>query len=334
MQHWSARLLSVALVVSAITSIVTSGAAAQKNNFTAGFLVQPVGARSAGHGEAGVADTTLGTEGMWWNPAAMARMRKREFGVHHAQTFQGNTDFVGFAYPSKALGTIAASVFLVNLGDQSKTDSIGNVVGLLTNRYYVLSAAYATPVGRRFSAGLTAKRVLVRFLCSGCLDAGTNTNRIGSANALDVGGQYILLFKTPIVIGASVRNLGQSLQTKDEPQADPLPRIIQIGVQSKIPLAALAKNMSTLDLRADVFTSPAYAAPSYRVGADLSYKDQYTIRAGYKYVGPNDGVEGGLTAGVGLKYNSVQFDIARRFDSSAGLGESGAPTYISLRYVW
>ena len=110
--------------------------------------------------------------------------------------------------------------------------------------------------------------------------------------------------------------------------------VVQVGVQAQMPLAALAKNVATLDLRADVFTSPAYTSPSYRVGADLSYKDQYTIRAGYKHVGPNDGVEGGLTAGVGLKYNSVQFDIARRFDSSSGLGESGAPTFVSLRYVW
>jgi len=336
LQRLSARLFAVALVALATNLTVAFEAAAQKDNFTAGFLVQPIGARSVGHGEAGVADTTLGTEGLWWNPAGMARMRKREFGVHHAQTFQGNTDFLGVAYPSKALGTIAASVFLVNLGDQERTDSVGNTIGQLTNRYYVLSAGYATPVGRRFSAGLTAKRVLVRFLCSGCLQSDLNVNTIGSANALDLGAQYILSFKSPIVIGASVRNIGQDLQTKDAAQADPLPRVIQVGVQGQVPLAVLKKNMATLDVRADVFTSPAYVTPSIRVGADLSYKDLYTIRAGYKHIGPNDGTEGGLTAGVGLKYNSVQFDLARRFDATAnsGLGESGAPTYISLRYVW
>lgn len=315
-------------------SVLASVVAAQKSNFTAGFLVQPVGARSVGHGEAAIADTTLGTEAMWWNAASMARMRKREVAVHHAQSFQGNADLLAVAYPSKALGTIAASVFLLNLGDQAHTDSVGNNIGLLTSRYYVLGASYATPVGRHLSAGLTAKRVLVRFLCSGCPPSDANNNKIGSANALDLGAQYILTLKSPIVFGASVRNLGQHLQTKDAAQADPLPRVVQVGVQSHVPLAVLAKNLATLDLRADVFTSPAYNAPSYRIGADLSYKDLYTIRAGYKHVGPNDGVEGGLTAGVGLKYNSVQFDLARRFDSSSGLGESGAPTYVSLRYVW
>ena len=337
LQYWSARLFSVALVVSVMASGTTSVAAAQKENFTAGFLVQPSGARSVGHGETAVADTTLGTEGLWWNPAAMARMRKREVAVHHAQSFQGNADILAFAYPSKALGTIAASVFLLNLGDQVHTDSVGNDIGLLTSRYYVLSAGYATPVGKHFSAGLTAKTVLVRLgLCSGCPPADVNNNQVGSAYALDIGAQYILPIKTPLVFGASVRNLGTKLQTKDEAQADPLPRVLQVGVQGQVPLAALKKNLTTLDLRADVFATPAYTAPSIRVGADLSYQDLYTIRAGYKHIGPNDGVEGGLTAGVGIKYNSFQFDLARRFDASSnsGFGDSGAPTYVSLRYVW
>ena len=330
--HWSARLLAAALFVLAVNCLPTSNADAQNTNFAAGFLLQPIGARTVGHGEAAVADTTLGTEGLWWNPAAMARMRQRELGVHHSQIFLATADMIGLAYPSKALGTIAASVFLVNYGDTEATDSTGNVIGLSSNRYYVLSAGYATPVGKRFSAGITAKRIMLRFICSGCLT--TQPNRVGSTNALDVGAQYILPFKTPIVLGAAVRNLGQHLQAKDAAQADPLPRVVQVGLQGKVPIEALAKSMTTLDLRADLLVSPAYNSPSMRVGADLSYKDQYTLRVGYKQLGANDGVEGGLTAGVGLKAGPVQFDIARRFDATSSLGESTAPTYFSLRYVF
>ncbi|MEP6835435.1 MAG: PorV/PorQ family protein [Gemmatimonas sp.] len=332
LRWFSARLVSVALLVSATLTAATAAVHAQSTNFGAGFLLQPVGARTVGHGEATAADTTLGTEALWWNPAGMARMRKREFGVHHAQTFLANTDMLAFAYPSKALGTIAASVLLVNYGDIEATDSTGNAIGLSTNRYYVLSAGYATPVGKHFSAGLTGKKILLRFICSGCLVS--QPNRIGNAYALDLGAQYILPLKAPITIGASVRNLGEKLQAKDEAQADPLPSIIQIGAQGQVPLAALAKSMTTLDLRADLLTSPAYSSPSLRVGADLSYKNQYTLRVGYKQVGQNDGVESGLTAGFGFKYNSVEFDVARRFDASSSIGEATAPTYISLRYVF
>lgn len=313
-------------------TLISITATAQAKNFAAGFLLQPVGARSVGHGEAASGDTTLGTEALWWNPAAMARMRKREFAVHHAQTFLATTDMLGIAYPSKALGTIAASAVLVDYGDTPATDSVGNEIGLSSNKFWVLSAGYASPVGKRFSAGITAKRIMLRFICSGCLT--TQENRIGNTYALDVGAQYILPTKTPVVLGASLRNVGSDLQAKDAAQADPLPQVLQVGLQSKLPIAALAKNMTTLDVRGDLLISPAYNSPSIRVGADLAYKDQYALRVGYKRLGANDGVEGGLTAGVGLKAGPVQFDIARRFDSSSSLGESTAPTYFSLRYMW
>ena len=325
-----ARLISVALV---LLATVSSVAPAQTNNFATAFLVQPLGARSVGHGEAAVADTMLGTEALWWNPAAMARMRKRELSVHHGQIPLANSDMLSFAYPSKALGTIAASATIVNYGDQQHTDKNGNPSGVLTNRYYVLTVGYATPFGNHFSAGIDVKRIFLRFLCSACIDEDL-PNRSSSANALDAGVQFRLPSSIPITLGASVRNIGQALPAKDEAQADPLPRVIQVGIQTKVPLAALAKNQTTLDLRADVLSSPAYIDPSIRVGADLTYKDVFALRGGYKHMGPNDGLEGGLTAGFGLKYNAFQFDIARRFDSSNSLGESGAPTYISLRYVW
>lgn len=307
-------------------------ASAQANNFAAPFLLQPVGARTVGHGEAAVADTMLGTEAMWWNPAGMGRMRKREFAVHFSQTFSATNTMVGIAVPSAALGTIAASALIVNFGDILATDGSGAVTGTSTNRYYVLAAAYATPVGKRFSAGFTAKHVMLRFVCNGCLV--DQPNLIGSSNAIDVGAQYIVPIALPLTIGASVRNLGQALQVKDADQADPLPRVVQVGARSKLPIAALEKNSTSLNVMADLLLSPLLHSPSIRTGADLSYKEMYTLRAGYKYLSSEDGNEGGLTVGVGVRYNSLEFDLARRFDNSANLGESSVPTYVSLRIVF
>ena len=58
------------------------------------------------------------------------------------------------------------------------------------------------------------------------------------------------------------------------------------------------------------------------------------MRAGYKSLSEEDGAERGLTAGVGFKYNSLQLDIARRFDATGAISESTAPTYVSLRFVF
>ncbi|MGV3708186.1 MAG: PorV/PorQ family protein [Gemmatimonas sp.] len=329
----SCRLARAATMVSLAYISFASRAHAQKDNYAPLFLLQPAGARTVGHGEAATADTAMGTEGLWWNPASMARMRKREFAIHHAQAFSPQSgDILSFAYPSKALGTVAASFMLVNYGDGLRTDSVGNTTGDLTNRYYVLSAGYATPIGSRFSFGITGKRIMMRFLCSG--ECGNYPNRIGNTSALDFGAQFRAPVKFPLVFGASVRNLGPNLQAKDEAQADPIPRVIQVGAQAQVPIEALAKNDAALDVRGDVLTSPALNSPSFRAGADLTYKGLYAIRVGYKRMGALDGLEGGLTAGFGLRYNSMQLDVARRFDSSANLGESSSPTYVTLRFVF
>lgn len=318
------------LAAAALTLIAGNSAHAQVNEFAAPFLLQPLGAVAVGRGETTVADSTLGTESMWWNPAGLARMRKREFAVHYSQTLFSNNLTLAYASPSSALGTIAVLGHMVDYGDIPTTEGSGAETGISTNRYYVLIASYATPVGKRLSFGLSAKNIRKSFVqCSGC-----ESNQTGNTSAIDIGAQYILPAKFPVSLGASVRNLGPKLQTKDELQADPLPRVIQAGVQAKLPIAALETNKTVLQVMSDVFLSPAYTSPSIRFGGDLTYHELYSLRAGYKYLSATDGNEGGFTVGVGLKYNSLQVNLARRFDSSPNSGEVGAPTYVSLRFVF
>lgn len=332
------RSLGTVIGVSTLTAGVVVPAnevAAQNVNTAAIFLMQPAGARTVGHGEAAVADTLLGTEAMWWNAAGMARTRKREIGVHYGQgIFFSTTALLAATFPSKALGTIGAGYFLQSYEDTPALNGEGSQTGVNSSKYHVLSAAYATPIGNRFSAGLTAKYVMIRIICNGICDPAINPQSVGNAPAVDFGAQYSVA-QFPIVFGASLRNIGSKLRTKDAPQADPLPRIVQFGARSRLPIEALKKSDASLDVMAEVLTSPVYSSPSFRFGADLSYKDTYTLRAGYKALSAIDGTERGLTAGVGLKYNSVQLDIARRFDeSTANLGASTAPTFISLRFVF
>jgi len=323
----TALVTALALVLLAATNI-----AAQASNSAALFLMQPVGARAVGHGESAVADTLLSTEGIWWNPAGMARNRKREVSVHHGQAFGATTDLLSVTVPSRALGTIGVGYFLLAYPDGPAIDENGNPNGVLSSRYHVLTAAYGTPMGKRFSAGLTAKFIMIRFICSGCLDRSGDV--VGNAGAVDFGAQYILPTRLPVTIGASVRNIGPSLRGKDAEQADPLPRIVQVGARTRLPIAALSQRETALELMSDVVVSTAYTSPSLRFGADLSYRENYTLRAGYKSLSNDDGLERGLTAGVGFKYNSLQLDIARRFDSTGNISESTAPTFVSLRFVF
>lgn len=291
------------------------------------FLLVPFGARAVGQGEAVVADTTLGTEAMWWNAAALARLPKRELAVHHSQTVIAVSDMLTFAIPSKMLGTLAASAYLVNYGDQDATDPFnGTPIGTITNRNYQLALSYATPIGKRFNAGLTYKFVMLRFQCSGI--CGNVPVLSGQSSALDVGMQYALPSPLPVTFGAVIRNLGPALQVRDAAQADPLPRVIQVGARARIPVKALDEAKASLEVSADILSASALGGAAGGFGISLGYLDQAFLRAGYKV---QQGQGRGPSIGFGFQRGGLGLDIARRFDAlSAQLGDP--PTYVSLRW--
>jgi hypothetical protein len=290
------------------------------------FLLVPFGAHAVGQGEAVVADSSLGTEAMWWNAAALARMGKREIAVHHSQTLIATSDMLTMAVPSRVLGTVAASAYLVNYGDQAATDPInGTEIGTITNRNYQLALSYATPVGKRLSAGVTYKFIMLRFQCTGI--CGNVPVISGSTSALDLGVQYVLPTTLPITLGASVRNLGPGLQVKDAEQADPLPRVLQFGGKARLPISSLRETGASLDLTLDVQSAAALNGAAGGLGLILGYREVAYLRGGYK-LQPGDAK--GASIGFGFERGGFALDLARRFDTaSAQLGEP--PTYISLR---
>lgn len=289
------------------------------------FLRFPFGARAVAQGQAVVADTTLGTEGMWWNPAALARLPKKEVAIHHSQDIISVNDMLTFAYPSRVLGTLAASAFLVNYGDQTNTGENETPLGTITNRNYQLALTYATPAGKRFNAGVTYKFFMLRFSCSGV--CGNVPVLSGQSSALDLGAQYVLPTKLPVTLGASVRNLGPALQIKDAEQADPLPRLIQLGARARLPIKALDEANASMEVSADLVQSAAAGGGAGGLGVTLGYRNQAFLRGGYVF---RAGASGGPAIGFGLQRGGFAVDIARRIETlSTQVGEP--PTYVSLR---
>ena len=319
---WLQRCVRAAVV---FTLSVSTAAHARAQNGGL-FLLVPFGAHAVAQGEAVVADSTMGTEAMWWNAAALARIGKKELAVHHSQTLIATSDMLTWARPSRVLGTVAASAYLVNYGDQAATDPVsGTEIGTITNRNYQLALSYATPVGKRLSAGLTYKFIMLRFQCTGI--CGNVPIISGSTSALDLGAQYVLPTTLPITLGASVRNLGPALQVKDAEQADPLPRLFQIGGMVRVPVPALTAAGASLDVTVDVQRAAALNGAAGGLGVVLGYRHVAFLRGGYK-VQPGDAK--GPSIGVGFQRGGIALDLARRFDAaSAQLGEP--PTYISLR---
>jgi hypothetical protein len=293
------------------------------------FLLIPLSARAVGQGDAVIADTTLGTAAMWWNPASLSRLTKREIAVHHGQNVIYQANMVAFAVPSKVLGTLSVSGLIVDYGRFPSFAPDGTPFGGEIGTYnYQLAASYASAIGDRFSAGVTYKLLMFRNACSGY--CGPNfTSASGSSNAVDFGAQYVLPTTLPVTLGAAIRNLGPSMPVRDAAQADPLPRFIQAGARVQIPSAALKKNNASLEVAGDILHSDAISGTALGMGVTLGYREMLFLQGGYKAMS-QDQAEGGPSIGVGFRRGGFGIDIARRFDRlSSSVGEP--PTFVTLR---
>src|SRR5215213_323388 len=85
------------------------------------FLLVPVGARAVGMGQAVVAAED-GSEAVWWNPAGLARLEKREAAIHHQRGIGHTADAISVIVPSSLLGVIGLSAHLLNFGTVASTD--------------------------------------------------------------------------------------------------------------------------------------------------------------------------------------------------------------------
>src|SRR3970282_1656933 len=150
------------------------------------FLLRPVGARAVGLGQAVVARRD-GSEGLWWNPAALAGATVREMSIHHSQDFFATGDALTLIVPSTLLGVFAIAADLQNFGEQENTtDPNVPPTGTVLTRSFVLTASYAAPIGDRAATGLAFKVVQMRVDCTGPCDF---PNEVAQTFAIDAGAQ-------------------------------------------------------------------------------------------------------------------------------------------------
>src|SRR6266571_7586778 len=111
------RPLAAAAYLGVGTSIGLVGQArAQSGAATEALdLLLPTGARALGMGQAAVAFPS-GAEGLWWNPALIARA-PREVSFHFAQTLATEGDYTLAALiPVQYVGAVAVSARYIDFG--------------------------------------------------------------------------------------------------------------------------------------------------------------------------------------------------------------------------
>jgi hypothetical protein len=324
------RRLLFSAGLSALSALLSGNAHAQAPTGSEGslFLLLPTGAQAVGMGQAMVAGKP-GSEGIWWNPASIAEQDKRELAIHHSKTIAGVGDALTFVLPTRAYGTAAISLNILNIGEQQVTDEFGDVVGVILPRDVVLAATYAANVTRRLTAGLNYKVVQLRVDCSGqCSSVGPE---VKSSRAVDLGAQYEVVAGAPLTFGAAVRNLGGRLNSRETNQRDPLPTQVEVGAMYRLKFIDHYVKDTELRAAGSYINSRSFGGKSVRVGTDVMYQGKVHLRAGY--VGHDRRGNASASVGFGLQSGAFVFDIARTF---GGLPAEGGqmPVYVSLRYLF
>ena len=265
-------------------------------------LLLGAGARPLGMGSAFVAVSDDATA-IYWNPAGLERLGRRELQIQHAEQFGGtvNHDVFTLCGPSPLGGF---GVGLTRLGvDGVKITTLENptfapgpdnrpvVSRVAGTTEYHLHLAFGRGLRSNLSAGAGVK------LVSRNLDAGK-----GSGFGVDFGMLYIP--RPGLTAGLMVRNLIPLKITFDSGSSDRVPPVLVVGL-------ALARPVEAAD-------GEITCSGSFSVGEEKSAADNFQgARVGIEYLYRNKlalrlGARGNhFTAGAGVRLGRrVAFDLA------------------------
>lgn len=256
---------------------------------TASFLNIGVGARGLGMGGAytALADDA---NAIYWNPAGLSNLRKREFTASHAEMFEATRlDFLAYAHPTSQ-GTFAAGLTYLSQGRIEGRDSLGRP----TAGYDASDAAMTLGYARKLDfAAIGASFKYIR-------------SHIGSAEAQTVGADVAARHELgSFVVGAALRNLGPGLKFQD--QRNELPLRLAAGAAYKFAGGHAAA--------AELLNGPRGSGTDAAFGGEYQAVKNIHIRAGYTTQTAITGGTGfdaarGLTMGLGLRNERWGIDYA------------------------
>lgn len=323
----------LALVLALTLGVARGGAAAQGRDpsSTEGalFLLLPIGAQAVSMGRAMTALES--PEAAFWNPAGLAGLPDSRAVLFRGDHAVGTATALSLLAARPGVGTLGASYFLLDIGDQDVTDEDGNVLGTMSVRNHlgVVSAAARLLAG--LDVGVNLKVVQFRQSCRGiCPDAGTTA----TTYAMDAGIQLVPTSAVPLRFGAMVAHLGPKLQVLNAEQADPLPARVRVGaaydVLSQVAERVDLKGWVSLEVQdrlRDPGSISVYLGSELVAGSD----DALVLRTGY-VVGDLD-QESGARVGLGLRYERFDLAIAKSLAVSTVTGET-EPVHVSFSIVF
>lgn len=279
--------------------ILLTGAA--RGAETAAYLDIGVGARALAMGGAytALADDA---HAVYWNPAGLARMEKREAAASHAEL--GNStrhDFLTYAHPTSQAVLAGAFTYL----SQGKIEG-RDAQGSRTGGFDASDAVVAFAAGRK--SDMADLGVSVKYLRS----------HIASAEAqglaIDTGlKREVTVAHGKVMLGAALRNLGPGLKYADQRNDLPL----------RLALGAAYRFEKGHALAVEFQNGPRGAGSEGGIGGEYKAHEDVFLRLGYTsksaaVAGSGFNAARGLTLGVGFNMNRFRLDYAAQAAGELG----------------
>lgn len=247
----------VAVAAGLLAGILSPAAATNESQAAVLALLYRPGARETALGGAGVAGAR-GSVASYYNPALLSWQSGREgvsypraLGTTYYKILQkfGLNDMYYMYFPTMFSipdwGQFSVNAMYLSLGEQTRTDEGGNVLGTFYTYTLAFGVSYSAKIGRNTSAGITAK-----WFYDHLADRGAGFEKgdpSGSGFALDAG--LIHRWSERLVFGMALRNYGPNVQYIDKSQASPTPINFNIGAAWK----AIDTDYNDVTLVADVY---------------------------------------------------------------------------------
>ncbi|HQV53935.1 MAG TPA: type IX secretion system outer membrane channel protein PorV [Chitinophagaceae bacterium] len=261
---------------------------------------------------------------------------------------------------------IHGSVRYFSLGNITFTDNLGNDFGSYRPREFGIDVGYSRKLNAKNGVGVTLK--FINSNLAGNTTVGSTTYKAGNAVAADLSYFHtgIGANGSGWNFGAVLSNLGSKISYTDNADAkDFIPANLGIGTNYTKQMNAQNKISFGVELNKLLVPTPPEdpATPAqlteYRnksvigswfssfgdapggfgeeikefqasLGAEYTYNNQFSLRAGYFYENKTKGNRRYFTAGLGVKYNVFGFNFAYLVPTGSGVSRN--PLSNTLRF--
>ncbi|MBI1780073.1 MAG: type IX secretion system outer membrane channel protein PorV [Sphingobacteriales bacterium] len=329
------------------------------------FLRISPDARSGGMGDAGLA-TEADASSIFWNLAKIPFAQNNNAAsityTPWLRDLQVNDVFLGSVSGFHKLDdqqAISASLRYFSLGKITFTDFSGQTLFDGNPREFAFDAGYSRKLSDKTGLG-----VALRYIHSNLVGSATisgSSYKPGNAVAGDLSFYYngISEAGSGWSFGAAATNLGSKISYSSDAQTkDYIPANLGVGTAYTKKIDDINKITFALDLNKLLVPTPndtsaagiqAYRTKSvasswisslgdgedlkeitFSLGAEYTYNDQFTLRAGYFYEDKTKGNRKYFTVGAGLKYNVFGLNLSYLVPSGNGVNRN--PLSNTLRF--